>query len=105
MIAKSRLHIYPNKGPKTRAYILGERQALRALSEALRKAADGVLGSETVTLYGSDGHDYEIFITRDLLESEWQTLKDPTDVSSIKTWEGVKLELQQRQFPQDFDTY
>lgn len=97
MIAKSRLHIYPPQGPKSRAYILGERQALRALSEALRKAADGVLGSETVTLYGNDGHDYEIFVTRELSETEWQTLASPTDVVSIKTYDDVRNELKQRQ--------
>ena len=97
MIAKSRLHIYPPQGPKSRAYILGERQALRALSEALRKAADGVLGSETVTLYSNDGHDYEIFVTRELSELEWQTLTSPTDVVSIKTYDDVRNELKQRQ--------
>lgn len=96
MIVKSRLHLYQHNGPKSRGYIIGERQALRALSEALRKAADGVLGSETVTVYGNDGHDYEVFITRDVSEQEWQTLDCPEALTSIQTINQVRQELEQR---------
>lgn len=96
MIVKSRLHLYQHDGPKSRGYIIGEKQALRALSEALRKAADGVLGSETVTVYGNDGHDYEVFITRDVSEQEWQTLDRPEKLTSIQTIDQIKQELEQR---------
>ncbi len=93
MISKTRLEIYSNSGPKTRAYILGEKQALRKLGEALRKAADGVLGCETLIIYGSDGHDYEIFITRDVTEEEWQNLNQPKDIRSIQIFDEIKDEL------------
>lgn len=93
MIVKSRLHLYQHNGPKGRGYIIGERAALRALSEALRKAADGALGSETVTVYGNDGHDYEIFITKDVSEQEWQVLDRPETLTSIQTFDQIRQEL------------
>ena len=47
MKVKSRLHLYPSKDIKERAYIAGDRAALLALSDPLRKAANGAFGMET----------------------------------------------------------
>ena len=93
MIKPSRLHIYPPNGPKTRAYIVGERIALRTLSDALRRAADGVMGMESIRLYANDGHDYEIFITREVTEDEWQTLSNPKELASIQVYDEIRQEL------------
>lgn len=98
MISKSRLQLYPSQDIKDRAYIIGERKALLDLSEVLRKAATGVLGCETLTVYSSNGHDYEIFVTRDIAEDEWQNLpKDPVNIQSIRDYDEIKLELQSKQ--------
>jgi hypothetical protein len=98
MISKSRLQLYPSKDIKDRAYIIGERSALLALSEALRKAATGVLGCETLTVYSSNGHDYEIFVTRDVQEDEWQNLpNNPVTLKSIQDYDEIKQELQLKQ--------
>lgn len=95
MKTKSRLHLYPSKDVKQRAYIIGERTALLALSEALKKAANGVLGSETLTVYADNGHDYDIFITQDVSETEWQALpKDPAEIQAIRVYDEVRNELQ-----------
>jgi len=96
MIVKSRLHLYQHSGPKSRAYVVGERAALRALSDALRKAADGVLGFETITVYSKDGHDYELFITKDVSEEEWQTLERPEVLSSVQVFDQIKNEIDSR---------
>lgn len=89
----SRLKLFSDQGPKTRGYILGEAESLRALSETLRKAADGILGTESVTVFGTDGHDYEILITRKLKEEEWQNLCDPGQVENIKIYDELKSEI------------
>lgn len=79
---KTRLHLHTNKGPKTRAYIVGEPQALRDLARAADAASRGVIGMETVTFYTSDGHEYELFIACDVSEEEWQSLPVPYDRKS-----------------------
>lgn len=63
--------------PNGTAYIIGERQALRTLGESLIKASKSVLGLENVELYTSDGHKYELVITCDVSENEWQNLPVP----------------------------
>ncbi len=96
MKVKSRLHIYPNVGPKTRAYIIGEKQALLALSETLKKAAMGIVGTDSVTVYANDGHEYDVYVTKDLTEAEWQVLTKPENLSSIQVFAELKAEIDQR---------
>jgi len=79
LTAKARLHIQNHNEPNGRAIIVGERAALKALGTALTKASNSVLGLEQVELYTSDGHKYEILITCDASEEEWQTLPVPYD--------------------------
>lgn len=93
MTPKARLHIHTHKGPNDTAYIVGEKSALRALSDALKEAANGVVGLEKVTLYTSDGHSYDIVISSDVAEEEWQAIKpsydkssDPTTLKSIELY-------------------
>lgn len=93
MNIKSRLHLYPSKGPKSQSYIVGERAALLALSEKLRAAAQNPIGIDQISLYSSDGHDYNILITSKISEDEWQNFKDPEDLNIIKTYNQVKHEV------------
>ena len=93
MKSMSRVHIYTHKRPNDIAYIVGDKMALRALSDALKEAANGVVGLEKVTLYTSDGHSYDIVISSDVAEEEWQTIKpsydrssDPTTLKSIELY-------------------
>jgi hypothetical protein len=75
--------------PNGRAFIIGEKQALKSLGEALIKASKSVIGLENIELYTSDGHKYEILITCDLAENEWQELPVPYD----KKHDPNKLEI------------
>lgn len=77
--AKARLHMHNHNEPNGRAFIIGERLALRSLGEALIKASKNALGIENIELYTSDGHKYEILITSEVSENEWQTLPVPYD--------------------------
>ena len=79
MITKSRLHMHNHNKPQGRAYIVGERNALKSLGEALIKASKSVVGFETIDLFTSDGHKYQILITCDVSEDEWQVLPVPYD--------------------------
>ena len=91
MIIKSRLHIYPSKDIKDRAVIVGDRQALRELGHALIRAADNPSGYESVNMYKSNGHDYEIFVTKNIKEDEWQEMPDnPNRLSFIEDYEHLK---------------
>jgi hypothetical protein len=97
MTPKSRLHIHTHKGPHDTAYIIGEKSALRALADALKGAANGVVGLETLTLYTSDGHAYNIVISSDVSEEEWQNIKpsydkqsNPTTLRSIEIYKEYK---------------
>jgi hypothetical protein len=76
---KSRLHLQNHNEPNGTAYIIGEKHALRALGEALIKTSKSVVGLDTIELYTSDGHKYEIVITCDVSEEEWQELPTPYD--------------------------
>lgn len=79
---KKRLHLYPHNGPQTRAYIVAEPGALRALAQAAEDAARGVLGFETIKFYSSDGHEFELALVCDVTEEEWQQLPVPSDHKS-----------------------
>lgn len=79
---KKRLHLYPHRGPQSRAYIVAEPGALRALAQAADNAARGVLGFETIKFYSSDGHEYELALVCDVTEDEWQDLPVPNDQNS-----------------------
>lgn len=95
MIApKSRLHIHSHKRPGDTAYIIGDKSALRSLAHALLAAANGVVGLEKLTLYTSDGHAYDMVVSADIAEEEWQSAppsyeknSDPRSFESIKTYE------------------
>lgn len=96
---KTRLHLHTNKGPKTRAFLVGEPQALRDLARAAEAAARSVIGMETVTFYTSDGHEYELFIVADVSEEEWQTLPvpydpkaDPNKISTVAIYDELLKE-------------
>lgn len=65
--------------PNGRAFIVGEKAALRTLGEALIKASKSTIGLDHLELYTSDGHKYEILITCDVSEQEWQSLPVPYD--------------------------
>ncbi len=82
MNVKSRLHLYQPKETKGQAFIVGE------------KAATGVVGTETIHLYTSDGHDYEIMITKSVEEDEWQNFpKDPSKLKSVEIYNELKTSL------------
>jgi len=91
----SRLHLYPHTEPQGTAYVVGERKALRELARALDRAASSPIGTDTVTLYSSDGHPYTVFVTKEVSEEEWQNLTDPKQLSAVRAWEEVKQECQQ----------
>jgi hypothetical protein len=93
MLKKSRLHMQNHDQPNGRAYIIGERDALKQLGEALIRTSKSVVGLDTIDLYTSDGHKYELVITCDVAEHEWQELPvpydknhDPTELSIVKTF-------------------
>jgi len=79
MKTMSRVHLYPHKEPNGTGYIVAERRGLRALAKKLEQAADGAVGLETITLYGSDGHPYNLMIVTDITEDEWQNMPLPAD--------------------------
>lgn len=83
--------------PNGRAYIVGEKQALRALGEALIKTSKSVIGLDTIELYTSDGHKYQVIIACDISEQEWQSLPvpynkkhDPSQLEIIKSFDEIK---------------
>jgi len=95
-----RVHVYPHKGPKTTGYIVGEKSGLLKLAKALEAAARGAVGTETVKLYSSDGHEYEMIVTKDVTEAEWQQMElpmdknaDPSRLDSIQTLNKIKKEV------------
>ena len=97
LTAKARLHIQNHNEPNGRAIIVGERAALKALGTALTKASNSVLGLEQVELYTSDGHKYQILVTCDASEEEWQQLPVPYDkqhdltkLQIIQTYDEIK---------------
>jgi hypothetical protein len=79
---KTRLHLYPHTEPGGRAYIVGERSALKSLARAAEDAARGIVGFDTIKFYSSDGHEYELALVCDVSEQEWQDLPVPSDQKS-----------------------
>jgi len=94
-----RLHIYPPAGPQTTGYIVADRQALRGLAEAAKNAAAGGFGFETVKLYSSDGHEYELILVSNVDEEEWQNIQpqyakeSALKISTIQDYQELKREL------------
>ena len=106
MKTPARLHVYNARGPRDTAYIVADRSGLRQLAEALKNAANSAVGMETLRLFAADGHEYEVMITCDVAEEEWQTTALPytksqvPGVRSIQDYLAVKKELDDdRAFP------
>ena len=100
MKTPARLHVYNARGPRDTAYIVADRSGLRQLAEALKNAANSAVGMETIKLFAADGHEYEVMITCDIAEEEWQTTELPyaeksqvPSVRSINDYLAVKKEL------------
>ena len=92
---KSRLQIYTGKDVKDPAYIVGERAALKELAQALIQAADSPAGFQTVTLYKGNGHDYEVFVTKNVKEAEWQDMPNTAGkLEFVADYEELKKSLQ-----------
>ena len=77
-----RLQIYPPSGPRHTGYIVADRAALRGLAEAAKTASSNALGFETLILYSADGHEYELVITSDVTDTEWQEIGANYDAKS-----------------------
>ena len=94
-----RLHIYPPSGPRNTGYIVADRQALRGLAEAAKNASTSGFGFETIKLYSSDGHEYELILTSTVSEDEWQDIHPHYSkstvpvVSTIQDYQELKQEL------------
>ena len=100
MKTPARLHVYNARGPRDTAYIVADRAGLRQLAEALKNAANSAVGMETIKLFAADGHEYEVMITCDITEEEWQATELPyavkaqvPSVRSITDYLAVKKEL------------
>ena len=100
MKTPARLHVYNAQGPRDTAYIVADRSGLRQLAEALKNAANSAVGMETLRLFAADGHEYEVMITCDIAEEEWQATELPyaaksqiPSVRSINDYLTVKKEL------------
>jgi hypothetical protein len=79
---------------------VADRAGLRQLAEALKNAANSAVGMETIKLFAADGHEYEVMITCDIAEEEWQATELPyaaksqiPSVRSINDYLAVKKEL------------
>jgi len=99
MKLSTRLHIYPPGSPRDTAYIVADRSALKALAQAITNATTSAAGFETVKFYSADGHEYNLIITSDIDETEWQTMEShyaktqtPT-VATIQNYQALKKEL------------
>jgi tRNA pseudouridine-54 N-methylase len=99
----SRVHLHSHKEPQGRAYIVGDKKGLLELSKTIEKAARGFVGLESINLFSSDGHVYELVVISDVSEEEWQTMpvpydkkSDPGQLKSIKQFESVKEEIDQK---------
>jgi hypothetical protein len=68
------------------------------MAKKLMQAADGATGLETLTVYGSDGHAYELMVVSDITETEWQHLPLPTEAhADLAQIEIVKIYNELRQ--------
>lgn len=100
MKSNSRVHLHTHTKPNGRAYIIAERSGLRALAHALQEAANGVVGMETITLFSSDGHPYELMIVADITEQEWQQVpvpydrnNDPAKLESVQMYDSIRSKI------------
>jgi len=95
LTARARLKLKPNTGTRGRAYIMADAAALRTLAQACELAARGAVGIEICTLYAADGHPYEIFITREVTEDEWQQDCAADAIESVAMYNDVKKKYQE----------
>ena len=100
LTARARLKLKPNTGTRGRAYIVADAAALRTLAQACELAARGAVGIEICTLYAADGHPYEIFITREVTEDEWQQDQEADAMASVAMYDSVKQQYQDLIAPQ-----
>ena len=100
LTARARLKLKPNTGTRGRAYIVADAAALRTLAQACELAARGAVGIEICTLYAADGHPYEIFITREATEDEWQQDQEADAIESVAMYDSVKQQYQDLIAPQ-----
>ena len=100
LTARARLKLKPNTGTRGRAYIVADAAALRTLAQACELAARGAVGIEICTLYAADGHPYEIFITREVTEDEWQQDQEADAIESVALYDSVKQQYQDLIAPQ-----
>lgn len=94
LTAKGRLKLKPSTGTRERAYIVADAAALRTLAEACEQAARGAVGIEICTLYAADGHPYEVFITREVTEEEWQQDTAADLISAVDMYDGIRKKYQ-----------
>jgi 2-C-methyl-D-erythritol 4-phosphate cytidylyltransferase len=96
----ARLHIYPHDEPQQDLHIVADPAALRALGNALIKAAQTPQGFERVKLHTSDGHEYTAMIVADVSEEEWQTIPPAyikstvPKITALEDYESLRKELQ-----------
>jgi hypothetical protein len=90
LTARARLKLKPSTDTRGRAYIVADAAALRTLAQACELAARGAVGIEICTLYAADGHPYEIFITREVTEDEWQQDQEADAIESVAMYDSVK---------------
>ena len=100
LTARARLKLKPNTGTRGRAYIVADAAALRTLAQACELAARGAVGIEICTLYAADGHPYEIFITREVTEDEWQQDQEADAIESVAMYDSVKQQYRDLIAPQ-----
>ena len=95
LTAKARLKLKSSTDTRGRAYIVADAAALRTLAQACELAARGAVGIEICTLYAADGHPYEIFITREVTEDEWQQDQEADAIESVAMYDSVKQKYQE----------
>lgn len=96
----SRVHIHHHKEPNGRAYIIGDKQGLLELAKTIERAAKSYAGLESIKLFSSDGHPYEIAVVSSISEEEWQNMllpydksSDPSKLETVKLYDSIKEEL------------
>jgi len=94
MNVKSRIKIYTGKDVKDRTVIAGEPNALRALAKTLINTANSPSRFDAIRLYEGTGHDFEIVVTSDITEDEWQNMPNKADeLGSVKVYDDLRTSL------------
>ena len=94
MNVKSRIKIYTGKDIKDRTVIAGEPNALRALAKTLINTANSPSGFDAIRLYEGTGHDFEIVVTSDITEDEWQNMPaKSSDLACIQIYDDLRTSL------------